>query len=257
MAWVGWRCQRCNHEMRGNPRFCPVCNYTVYDPIQDYERPEWVERPESVCREGETVSAPIVFLDTETDGVQPNRKVWEVGMISRAGDAERETSFMVDIDLSTADLFGLRIGRFYDRHPLGRWLSGLDTEYPEPDDGGSFVSVFEAARRVARATHGAHIVGAVPNFDTEVLAALIRKCGLVPSWHYHLVDIEAMVVGYLHGVGKGGEIKLPWDSDEISRLVGVENSPEDEKHTAPGDVRWCRRLYNAVTAPVHRSLSGA
>jgi len=53
MGWVGWRCQRCNHEMRGNPRFCPVCNYTVYDPIQDYERPEWVERPESVGREGE------------------------------------------------------------------------------------------------------------------------------------------------------------------------------------------------------------
>jgi len=71
------------------------------------------------------------------------------------------------------------------------------------------------------------------------------------------VDVEAMVVGYLHGAGKGGEIKLPWDSDEITRLVGVENSPEEEKHTALGDARWCRRLYNAVTAPVHRSLSGA
>jgi predicted amidophosphoribosyltransferase len=42
MSWVGWRCTRCGHEMRNNPRFCPRCAHTVYKPIHDHERPDWV-----------------------------------------------------------------------------------------------------------------------------------------------------------------------------------------------------------------------
>jgi hypothetical protein len=43
VSWVGWRCQRCRHEFKKNQRFCPQCGYTVYDPIHDHERPDWVE----------------------------------------------------------------------------------------------------------------------------------------------------------------------------------------------------------------------
>ena len=72
------------------------------------------------------MSDPIVFLDTETTGVHPGRKVWEVGMIRREPSGrEREISLMVDVDLSKADPFGLRVGRFYDRHPYGQYLAGL------------------------------------------------------------------------------------------------------------------------------------
>ena len=46
MVWVGWRCQRCRHEMKVNHRFCPVCAYTVYDPINDSEKPEWAKPQE-------------------------------------------------------------------------------------------------------------------------------------------------------------------------------------------------------------------
>lgn len=31
-----WRCQRCGHCIFGNPRWCPNCQYTVYEPVGAY-----------------------------------------------------------------------------------------------------------------------------------------------------------------------------------------------------------------------------
>jgi hypothetical protein len=206
-----------------------------------------------------TESAPVVFIDTETDGVHPNRKPWEIALIRRDERGERETSFFVEIDLSTADPFGLRVGRFYERHPLGLWLSGSGVyeDFPEPDDEDTdYVSTQEAAHWVARLTHGAHLVGAVPNFDAETLDRLLRRHELLSGWHYHLIDIEAMAVGYLAGLraagagenGRDADLPaLPWDSDDLSRACGVEPPGEDERHTALGDARWAARLYDAIT----------
>ena len=50
-------------------------------------------------------------------------------------------------------------------------------------------------RPVERITRGAHLVGAVPTFDAEVLGARMRANGICPSWHYHLIDVEALAVG--------------------------------------------------------------
>jgi hypothetical protein len=94
-----------------------------------------------------------------------------------------------------------------------------------------------------------HVVGAVPNFDTERLALLLRRHGYEPGWHYHLIDVENLAVGYAYGQAAGlGELEigLPWDSDELSRLVGVEPPGEGELHTALGDARWAMRLYDAI-----------
>lgn len=166
------------------------------------------------------VSSQVVFLDTETTGVHPGRQVWEVGMIGRLpGVRELETSFFVDVDLFQADLFGLNVGRFYERHPLGRELSeGVIAEMS--------VSRAEAAKRIATWTHKAHIVGAVPNFDTETLAPLLREHGLIPTWHYHVIDVETLAVGYLCGQGKPAP-GLPWDSDELSAAIGIEPAGSD------------------------------
>jgi hypothetical protein len=55
------------------------------------------------------MSAPIVFMDTECDGLRPDRKVWEVAIVRREPDGrETEWQAFVDIDLSTAEPFGLR-----------------------------------------------------------------------------------------------------------------------------------------------------
>lgn len=203
-------------------------------------------------------SAPLCFLDTETDGVHPDRKVWEVAMIRRDDSRQRERSFFVEIDLSTADPFGLRVGRFYDRHPFGAFLANLGkVRRPEPSYGewsDCYLDRATAAEQVARMTHGAHIVGAVPSFDAEVLAALLRWHDLTPAWHHHLIDVESLAVGWLHGSGpvNGDPVRagvtVPWKSDDLSRLCGVEPPTEDERHTALGDARWVMRLYDAITA---------
>ncbi|WP_280381016.1 hypothetical protein [Nocardia wallacei] len=219
------------------------------------------------------MTAPIVFLDTETDGVHPGRKVWEVAMIRRDDKGERETQFFVDIDLKTADPFGLKVGRFYERHPMGRRLSGLDDVDPFGGDSSCLESW--AAFEVARWTHGAHIVGMVPNFDTEVLANLLRSEHLTPAWHYHLIDVENLAVGWLYRQADardaevvafraerpdadpweepwgGGSLRAvatpPWDSEEISAAIDVEPPSDEDRHTAMGDARWCQRIYDRIT----------
>ena len=55
-----------------------------------------------------------MFLDTETDGIHPGRRVWEVAMIRRDYDGDSvkqiETHFFVGLDLRDSDPFGLRVG---------------------------------------------------------------------------------------------------------------------------------------------------
>lgn len=200
------------------------------------------------------MTAPLCFIDTETTGVHPDRKVWEVAMIRRdEGRPDREVSFFVDVDLSGADPFGLAVGRFYERHPAGRWVAGLGgpIEMPSGSDVGGHLAAYFAARTIAKLTHGAHLVGAVPNFDAETLAPLLREYGLIPSWHYHLIDVEALAIGYLSGSDLPESRRLartlPWKSDEISRTCGVEPAAAEERHTALGDARWAMRLYDAIT----------
>lgn len=189
---------------------------------------------------------PICAVDCETDGVRPGRKPWEVALIRRDDTGEREISFFVEIDLSTADPFGLRVGRFYDRHPWGRVIAGLDKGDPVASwaDPG-FKTRMDAAKVVTQWTHGAHLIGAVPNFDAEVFDRLLREHELCPSWHYHLIDVEALAVGW--GMAKGIKTPLPWKSDDLlMQTLGVEPPTEEERHTALGDARWAMRTYDAV-----------
>jgi hypothetical protein len=194
------------------------------------------------------MTAPLCFIDTETTGVHPGRRAWEVAIIRRdpGGYEEEWLAQVEDVDLSVADPFGLKIGGFYDRHWHYR-LSGT------PD--GEILSEEDVAGKVEYLTRGAHLVGAVPNFDAEVFADMLRRHKLAPAWHYHLVDVEALAVGYLHGRHSDvilpdedyARISPPWKSDDLSRAVGVEPATDDERHTALGDARWAMRLYDAIT----------
>lgn len=193
----------------------------------------------------------ICFIDTETTSLRPDRRAWEIGIIAREpGKPDVEHHWLIDghdLDLGNADPFSLSVGRFYERHPDYR----LDRE-PDlicPDE-------WEALKDVEAVTRGAHLVGAVVSFDAEVLAARMREHGICPSWHYHLIDVEALAVGYLSrkalAIGATDELSRellapPWKSDDLSRALGVAVSDED-RHTALGDARWARAIYDAVTS---------
>lgn len=179
----------------------------------------------------------ICFIDTETTSLRPDRRAWEVGLIVREpGRPERELQRFVraeDLDLGNADGMSLKIGRFYERHPQ---MIGLGSRVPSEAD---------LLTEVEKLTRGAHLVGAVVNFDADVLGARMRANGICPSWHYHLQDFETLIVGYLRGGGEPAP-SPPWKSDELSRLIGVEPPGDDDRHTALGDARWAARVWDAV-----------
>ncbi|WP_061290676.1 hypothetical protein [Herbidospora cretacea] len=168
----------------------------------------------------------IVVLDTETNSLRPDRVPWDVAMVTvdATGTVKEYAAFveMTHWDKANADPMALQVGGYFSR-------------YPDFVPGGYVGRASGVARDVERWTRGKTIVGAVPNFDTECLAAMMRREGVVPSWHYHLLDIEILVAGYL--IAKGEKLKLPWKSDELSKAIGVDPGDYD-RHTALGDCRW-------------------
>lgn len=179
----------------------------------------------------------LCFLDTETTSLRHDRRAWEVAAIVRdESGKEDEHSWFVDIgdlDLGNADLMSLNIGKFFQRHPFG--IGDVVRSRPE----------FSVLQDVEELTRGATIIGAVPWFDTDVLGQRMRAHGICSSWHYHLHCVETLALGYLAGQGRPIPT-LPIRSDELSRLVGVEPPVEAERHTALGDARWVRDIWDRV-----------
>lgn len=200
----------------------------------------------------------ICFLDTETLGLHPDAPVWEFAAIRRRPDGSEE-DFHCYID---HDEFVPGNGQTV------RWIDDLPDsfadDYRERFSPAKALNEPTAAALIYAATRGATIVGAVPSFDTERLSQLLRRNGIEPPWHYHLMDVENLVLGYLHGVAarvidearmRGDEpdpaltqrnLGFPLKSDDLSRAVGVDPD-EYARHSAMGDVAWARAQWDAVT----------
>ena len=180
---------------------------------------------------------PLVFMDTETTGLSLADDIWEFAAIRREGDGTPDYPLHLFIEHDPEKAAQLP-------EPFRR---DLEARF-DPD---AAISARDAARLIAHSLRPgangekAHVVGAVPNFDTERLAVLLVAHDLAPRWHYHLIDVENLVVGFVLGGGFAAP-SLPWDSDELSRLVGVE-PPADGRHTAMGDALWARDIYDRLT----------
>lgn len=187
----------------------------------------------------------LAFLDTETTSLRHDRRAWEIGLVVRRDNGDEiDCSWFVravDLDLGEADLGSLKIGRFFDRHPqhngADRKAMGLFEAAVRPP---LVMDEYDVLSQVEEYTRGATIVGAVPNFDTEVLGNRMRAHGICPSWHYHLVDVETLAAGALRKAP-------PWNFDGLLAEFGL-TYDEAERHTALGDARMARDLYDAVLA---------
>lgn len=178
----------------------------------------------------------IVFMDTETLGLSLDSPIWEFAAIRRTGGVigevvEQELHLFINHD---PDRISPDLPEPFVVDYQARWQTA-----PE------HTSRANAADRIVRFFGGRpHVVGAVPNFDTERIAhQLLRPNGFVEPWHYHLIDVENLAVGFL--AGRSMLMMPPWKSDDLSLAIGVD--PEQfERHTAMGDVRWVKAQYDAV-----------
>ena len=174
--------------------------------------------------------SPLVFLDCETLGLGINDPIWEIAAIRRESDGtENRYHFHV------SDAEGRRLtppGGFPDRFRADfDARSGQVPPLPPCTLRPLLRNLF---------SDRSHIVGAVPNFDTERIEHQLGVSG----WHHHLIDVEALAVGWLRGRGRPMP-DLPWDSDTMSRMVGVDPDRFD-RHTAMGDALWTQAIYDRI-----------
>lgn len=205
----------------------------------------------------------IAFLDLETTGTVPDRHhLWEVGLVFRKNSTDQEYAWQTVPDLSTADPAALRVGRYYERldPTLVAAPAGATRRLTSPaqraavraaplNEAGAALDALtsrpQMAAELAQMLNGATVVAANVAFDTAFLDRFLRAYGQAPAWDYHLVEIESYAAGALG-------LEPPWKLGQFLTAFGVE-VPVDDRHTALGDARAVRDLYDAARA---RTLAG-
>jgi hypothetical protein len=150
--------------------------------------------------------------------------------------------WQLPVDLGRADPMSLGMNGFHDRRADG----AMETRHANGDVT-RFLDTAKFASQFARLTRGLHLAGACVSFDADRLWRLLRANGECPMWHYHLIDVEVLAAGLIASRGEASRemARPPWKSEDLSRAVGV--NPDDfDRHSALGDARWAKALYEAV-----------
>lgn len=169
----------------------------------------------------------LAFVDTETTGLDPEvHEIWEVALIV---EGEEHVYRLKPQRLQHAEPTALRITRLYERIAA----AGATSFFTH--------TAQTAAWDIAKLTANRHLAGAVPEFDAIRLEKFLRAQGYAPAWHYQTIDVEVYAAGLLG-------LYPPFSSSEISaKLLINSDDPQFEKHTALGDARWAKAVWEAAT----------
>jgi hypothetical protein len=208
---------------------------------------------------------PLVFLDTETSHLKPVRgDAWEIAaIVRRPGTPDTEYVWQIRVSLTTADPKALEIGRYHERFavPGGYFAARFPTR-----EGAAVVPLDEREllSDLMTALDGAVLVGSNPSFDQAFVGKILRHAGLEPSWHYRAIDVATFAAGFLYGQAErmtqrdcdakwyrevAQRLGWPWKSYQASEAAGVGRPVDGEAHTALGDARWCRDLWDRIAIP--------
>lgn len=175
---------------------------------------------------------PIVYVDTETTGLDPRRhEVFEFAAI-KGGE---ELVLWFEIDITKADPGALRINNYYLRR--GKCWEKYGS------------SLKEGALRIAQFTTGCLLAGSnVGSFDLGMIEALLRRAGLVPAWSYRPLDVVDYAYGVLGLEGLGSLRKA-------AEKLGIEREEGNEAHTGLADARFAKAVHETAIALAQRSVA--
>lgn len=176
----------------------------------------------------------IIALDTETTGLDPRtEEIFEIAV----QDVYAPTREAVWCPKPSDDAVRLmhptaaKVNMFHERTSAVTW---------------SWDNPLTVCEELHAWLDGAHVVGAVPSFDMNFIKEFYARNGQeAPRWNYHLIDVEAMALGYLTA-RNGLPPTVPFKSTELSRECGIEPPSGEDRHTALGDTRWVADWYRRM-----------
>ncbi|MCW2900734.1 MAG: hypothetical protein JWO67_2999 [Streptosporangiaceae bacterium] len=195
----------------------------------------------------------LAFVDTETTHLSPELgDAWEIAVIRRDHDGvETEGLWQVRVPLEHAEEEALRISRYHERFGVPDGCDAISiTSYGRPARTARMrLSLPEMLFDFQEMVQDAVLVGSNPGFDDRFLRKLLHAHGRKVGWHYRPTCIANLAEGYLWRDRPEvmAQQKGPLSSRWLSQQMGVELPTADVAHTALGDARWAKAVFDAVT----------
>ena len=203
--------------------------------------------------------ALLLFNDNETTGLDfINDEVWQVHFLAaRTGETRAFDSFTRLITHDTEKM--KKLPEKFQKIHSDIW-SNPDYTGLVRTPFAAMMEFLEWRESIANEGEKAHFIAANPTFDSIMLMnnQIIPFSVFYQIFDYHLIDIEALALGWLRHQELNlswsapsvealtpRESFLPFKSDDLSKALGIYNE-DAHKHDAISDVDWLVAMWKAM-----------